>query len=74
MSGISWKKGLLTGLAMTPISAFVILLLEQTRFLGVDLMSQLAPLAAMALTLELLGPIVIYLALRHANETWQEED
>lgn len=74
VSGISWKKGLLTGLAMTPISAFVILLLEQTRFLGVDLMSQLAPLAAMALTLELLGPIVIYLALRHANETWQEED
>ena len=68
ISGVSWKKGWLTGLAMTPISAFVIVLLEQTRYLGVDLMSQLAPLAAMALTLELIGPVVIYLALRSANE------
>jgi Kef-type K+ transport system membrane component KefB len=74
ISGISWRKGWLTGMAMTPISAFVIVLLEQTRYLGVDLMSQLAPLAAMALTLEIIGPVVIYLALRLANEIPREEE
>jgi Kef-type K+ transport system membrane component KefB len=62
-SGITVRKGLLLGLAMTPISAFVILVLEQTRHLGVDLAAQLAPLAAAALTLEILGPIAFQRAL-----------
>ena len=39
-----------------PISVFVILLLEQTRYLGIDLIDQLAPLAAATLLLEVLGP------------------
>ena len=68
-SGTSWRKGALTGLAMTPISVFVILLLEHTRYLGIDLVDQLAPLAAATLVLELLGPIVMQQALRWAGET-----
>lgn len=68
-SGISARKGMLTGVAMTPISVFVILLLEQARYLGVDLVDQLAPLAAMTLLLELAGPVVTQLALISARET-----
>ena len=43
-SGMSLRKGVLTGLALTPISVFVILTLEHTRYLGIDLLDQLAPL------------------------------
>jgi Kef-type K+ transport system membrane component KefB len=67
--GISTRKGLLVGLAMTPISVFVILLLEQTRFLGIDLIDQLAPLAAATLLLELIGPVVAQRALILAGES-----
>jgi Kef-type K+ transport system membrane component KefB len=73
VSGISWRKGLLTGLALSPISAFVILVLEQTRHIGIDLVDQLAPLAAAALTLEIIGPIVTLYALRWAHETHDQE-
>jgi Kef-type K+ transport system membrane component KefB len=69
VSGISWRKGVLTGLAMTPISVFVILLLEQARYLGIDLVDQLAPLAAATLMLELIGPIVTQRALIMAGES-----
>jgi Kef-type K+ transport system membrane component KefB len=69
LSGVSWRKGVLTGVAMAPISVFVILLLEQARYLGVDLVDQLAPLAAATLLLELAGPIVTQRALIWARET-----
>lgn len=71
-SGITWRKGLLVGLGMTPLSVFVILMLEQTRFAGIDLMEQLAPLTAAALTLEVLGPWLLQAALRWAHETHEE--
>lgn len=69
VSGASWRKGALTGLAMTPISVFAILLLEQTRYVGVDLVDQLAPLAATTLLLELVGPVVTQRALMLAGES-----
>ncbi len=69
VSGLSWRKGMLTGLAMAPMSVFVILLLEQARYLGIDLVDQLAPLAAATLVLELIGPIVTQRALRAAGES-----
>jgi Kef-type K+ transport system membrane component KefB len=69
VSGISWRKGVLTGFAMMPISVFVILLLEQTRFLGIDLVDHLAPLAAVTLLLELIGPVVTRQALTLAGES-----
>lgn len=67
-SGTTVRKGLLTGLALTPLSAFVILLLEQTRHMGVALNLALPALAAMVLVLELLGPAVLQLALRLGGE------
>lgn len=68
ISGISLKKGLLTGMAMTPISVFVILILEQSRYIGINLVDTLAPLAMVALTLEIVGPILLQRALILANE------
>lgn len=69
VSGISWRKGALTGMALTPMSVFAILLLEQTRRLGVDLVDSLVPLAAIALLLEVIGPVITQRALIWANET-----
>jgi Kef-type K+ transport system membrane component KefB len=68
VSGITWRKGLLTGMALTPLSAFAILLLEQTRQLDIGLIDELAALAAMTLVLEVIGPIVTHWALALARE------
>jgi len=67
-SGISWRKGALIGMATMPISAFVILVLEQSRYIGINLGGQVAPLAAAALTLEIIGPLFIQRALIWAHE------
>ena len=72
-AGLSLRKGALTGLAIAPFSVFVILVLEQTRHLGVNLIDQLAPLAAAALLLELVGPVLTWLALSGARETHVQE-
>jgi Kef-type K+ transport system membrane component KefB len=73
VSGVSWRKGVLAGLALTPISVFVILLMEQARFLGIDLVDQLAPLGAATLLLELIGPVVTQRALMLAGESSESE-
>lgn len=73
-SGVSFKKGALTGLAMSPFSVFVILVLEQTRHLGINLLDQLAPLAAAALLLEMAGPLLTQLALQKARELPDNEE
>lgn len=67
-SGVSWRKGILTGFALMPMSVFVILLLEQARYTGIELPDQLAPLAAATLLLEVLGPILTQRALIAAGE------
>ncbi len=72
LSGISLHKGLLLGIALGPFSAFVILVLEQTRHLGVNLFDLLAPLASAALVLELLGPLLTQRALLLAHELADE--
>jgi len=69
LSGITWRKGALTGLAMTPMSVFVILLLEQTRHLELGALDQVAGLAAIVLFLEVIGPLVTQRALILAGET-----
>lgn len=68
VSGISWRKGLLTGMALSPLSAFVILLLEQTRQLDIGLIDELTALAAMTLVLEVIGPVFTHWALSLAKE------
>lgn len=67
-SGLTWRKGALTGVALMPLSVFAILLLEQTRHLGIGLVEQLAGVAAMVLLLEVLGPVATQWALRRAGE------
>ncbi len=70
LSGISERKGALTGLALTPMSAFAILLIEQTRLMGFEPAVQvLATMAGMMLLQELLGPIVTQRSLMAARET-----
>jgi Kef-type K+ transport system membrane component KefB len=71
--GITWRKGLLTGIALSPMSVFVTLLLEQTKYMGIVLVDELAALAAMTLLLEVVGPVITQRALHWANETPQEE-
>jgi Kef-type K+ transport system membrane component KefB len=73
VGGITWRKGLLTGIALSPMSVFVTLLLEQTKYMGIVLVDELAALAAMTLLLEVLGPVITQRALRWANETPKEE-
>jgi Kef-type K+ transport system membrane component KefB len=67
-SGITARKGALSGLALTPMAVFAVLLLEQTRRLGVDLFHSLAPLTAIALLLEVAGPLVVQRAVVLAQE------
>ena len=72
VSGMSWRKGALTGLALTPVSAFIILLLEHARQSGVDLGHEVMALAVVMLILEVVGPIVFQRALIWAKETQQK--
>ena len=72
LSGISWRKGALTGIALAPVSVFVILLLEHARLNGVNLSEELRAMAGVTLLLELFGPILIQRALMLAKETPQE--
>jgi hypothetical protein len=74
VSGITWRKGLLTGIALSPMSVFVTLLLEQTKYMGIVLVDELAALAAMTLLLEVVGPVITQRALHWANETPKEEN
>ena len=69
LSGISWRKGALTGLALAPVSVFVILLLEHARMRGIDVSEELRSMAAVTMLLEVFGPIIIQRALVWANET-----
>lgn len=70
LSGITERKGLLTGLALTPMSAFAILLLEQSRLYGfAPAVEVLSAMAGMMVVQELLGPMVTQRALMTAHET-----
>jgi Kef-type K+ transport system membrane component KefB len=73
-SGISARKGALAGLALSPLGVFAVLMLEQTRRLGVELADYLAPLAAIALVLQVLGPLITQRALAWAAETRHDKE
>ncbi|MBB3221535.1 cation:proton antiporter [Pseudoduganella umbonata] len=73
LSGTPWRKGLATGMALAPMSVFVVLLLEQTKNSGVVLVDELAAVAAMTVFMEVLGPIITQRALVWARETKKEE-
>ncbi len=70
VSGITLRKGVFTGLALTPMSAYAILLLEQSREQGFTPASEvMAAMAGMMLLQELLGPLVTQRTLMAARET-----
>jgi Kef-type K+ transport system membrane component KefB len=69
LSGISWRKGVLSGLALAPLSVFVILLLEHARLRGVPIDPELRAITAVTMLLEVFGPITIERALVWARET-----
>lgn len=75
VSGITVKKGLMTGLALSPMSAFVALLVAQTEMVKFDLATNtLAAMAGMVLILELLGPVATQRALMAAREAQTPTD
>lgn len=74
VSGTTWRKGVLTGIALSPMSVLVLALLVRTRHMGIDLMDQLAPLAAATLILAIIGPILTHWALKLARETAETEE
>jgi Kef-type K+ transport system membrane component KefB len=72
-SGTTLRKGMLTAVAMAPLSTFVVLLLQDTPSVGIDLIDTLAPMAAATLLLQWLGPIATQLALRAAGEVPEQQ-
>jgi Kef-type K+ transport system membrane component KefB len=68
LSGISWRKGALTGVALAPLSVFVILLTEHARHAGVQVVEELRSIAAVTMLLEVFGPIILQRALVWARE------
>ena len=68
ISGLSWRKGALTGVALMPLSVFSMMLLEQTRHLDAKLVEHLPGVAAMMLLLNVLGPLATQWALCRAGE------
>lgn len=73
-SGLSWSKALNTGFALMPLSAFAILLMEQTRYVGVAAIEGLPVLAAIVLLLDLFGPLATRSALIRAGEAEVEKE
>lgn len=68
LSGVTWRKGALTGLGLAPLAVFVILLLEHARYAGLKVVEELHAMAAVAMLLEVFGPIIIQRALIWARE------
>lgn len=72
LSGVSWRKGALTGLGLAPLSVFVILLIEHARHAGVHVVEELRAMAAVTMLLEVFGPVIIQRALVWARESSTE--
>jgi Kef-type K+ transport system membrane component KefB len=68
LSGISWRKGALTGVALVPLSVFVILMIEHARLAGVQVVEELRTVAAVTMLLEVFGPILLQRSLIWARE------
>jgi Kef-type K+ transport system membrane component KefB len=73
VSGTTFRKGALTGLALMPMSAFALLLLEESRAYGFDLARDSLPvIVGLLMLLEVLGPLATQRALLLARETHPE--
>jgi Kef-type K+ transport system membrane component KefB len=75
VSGTTFRKGALTGLALMPMSAFALLLLEESRVYGFDLaLTTLPAINGLLVLLEVLGPLVTQRALMLAGEAHPTEN
>ncbi len=74
LSGISWRKGALTGVALVPLSVFAVMLLEHARLAGIQVVEELRAVAAVTMLLEVFGPILLQRALVWAREAPETED
>jgi Kef-type K+ transport system membrane component KefB len=73
-SGTTLRKGALSGLALMPMSAFALMLLEESRLYGFDLAREsLSVFAGLLMLLDVLGPLVTQRALIWAGESHPEE-
>ena len=73
-SGTTFRKGALTGLALMPMSAFALLLLEESRLYGFDLARDSLPvIVGLLVLLDVIGPLVTQRALMLAGEAHPEE-
>ena len=69
ISGTTIRKGALTGLALMPMSAFALLLLEESRLYGFDLARDSLPvIVGLLVLLDVIGPWVTQRALLWAGE------
>ena len=74
-SGTTFRKGALAGIALMPMSAFALLLLEESRLYGFDLARDILPvIAGLLVLLELGGPLVTQRALLWAGEAPSTEE
>ena len=75
VSGTTFRKGALTGLALMPMSAFALLLLEESRLYGFDLARDSLPvIVGLLVLLDVIGPLVTQRALMWAGEAHPEEN
>ncbi|HKX40563.1 MAG TPA: cation:proton antiporter [Burkholderiaceae bacterium] len=73
VSGTTFRKGALTGLALMPMAAFAMLLLEESRLYGFDLARESLPMiVGLLVLLEVIAPIITQRALVIANEAKPE--
>ena len=73
VSGTTFRKGALTGLALMPMSVFAMLLLEESRSYGFDLARESLPvIVGLLVLLEVIGPLATQRALLLANEAHPE--
>ena len=69
-SGTTFRKGALTGLALMPMSAFALLLLEESRLYGFDLARESLPATVgLLVLLNVLGPLATQRALVWGGES-----
>ena len=74
VSGTTLRKGALTGFTLMPMSAFALLLLEESRLYGFDLARDSLPaIVGLLVVLGVLGPLVTQRALMLAREAHPEE-
>ena len=73
VSGTTLRKGLCSGLALMPMSAFALLLLEESRLYGFDLARESLPqIVGLLVLLDVAGPLVTQRALLFAREAHPE--